>query len=901
MRTVFLTFMVFHVTLTLSPVLKGEEVPKESAAQIVELTAFSGGQLTDDKKGLRLTGGYATLDGPNDWSGYDSLIFETDLEADEPTSFTVEIRDTETKGYWTRVNYLSIIPPGKSTFTLPLNQLYVGEKSRPGRNLLLDRITRFVLVLDQQPKGAVTFSNMRLVRNEAPPMFDGLWAFDFGLASGPVMDGFTQITPATQYSEARGFGLKDAKIWRAFDMLQPEPLYQDCIAIESGGLAVDLPNGKYRVVLNLNHPGGFWGENQIYHERTVLANGTPVVQDTMDGERFYQWYFRFFDQDDLPTDNTFDKYQKDAYQEKIFDVEIKDGQLFLEFCGANWANCVSSVILFPTNRMKEGEDFLKYVTEKRRFYFDNYFKRVLRRPTGDPPATSREDERRGYIVFKRDFMEDVYYNDTPWQGERTEKFSGDAFAGEYEPITFSLVPLRDLGTVSVKVSDLKGTAGTIPTSAIDVGYVSYRLSRVTMEGSVYTIAPRLIMPRAQVDMPKDITRTFWLTVKAPADVAAGLYAGKITITENGRNFEMPLTFLVRNGTLDDADIPVGPWGHSIEIPWKADATSRELYEQLKRASLAKIREYGFNCATGIPTIPYRGFTAGRPILDFTQADADMKLLRELGYRAVCDYGTGIQGINKYLKDEAAMRAAGKTDYSEFVRSIYTDIQQHAEAANWIPVYYYLADEPVDDAMAPSIANAEAYKKAFPTGPPFFTVASSYAGNDPNDPHLRFAKACHVVSWNTHSEDSLRLLHEAGGAWAFYNGSNRWTMGDYMYKCVREYAMKFRLVWHYNCAAGNPYYALDSREDDYAWANASPDGTLILSMEFERLREGLEDYRRLITLERLAQGKGDEAGKQLIEERMKSFRIGQRDHDKIFPMSDWREFRSKVSEAIERLQ
>ena len=58
------------------------------------------------------------------------------------------------------------------------------------------------------------------------------------------------------------------------------------------------------------------------------------------------------------------------------------------------------------------------------------------------------------------------------------------------------------------------------------------------------------------------------------------------------------------------------------------------------------------------------------------------------------------------------------------------------------------------------------------------------------------------------------------------------MGDYMHKCVREFDMKFRLVWHLNCAAGNPYYTLDCREDDYAWVNASPSGTLIPSVEFE---------------------------------------------------------------------
>ncbi len=101
---------------------------------------------------------------------------------------------------------------------------------------------------------------------------------------------------------------------------------------------------------------------------------------------------------------------------------------------------------------------------------------------------------------------------------------------------------------------------------------------------------------------------------------------------------------------------------------------------------------------------------------------------------------------------------------------------------------------------------------------------------------------------------MKLLHEPGSDWAFYNGGNRWTFGDYMYKAAKQFGMKFRITWHWNAAAGDPYYALDCREDDYSWCNGSPDGQLIPSLYFERLREGLGDYRRLLTLARLAKEK-----------------------------------------------
>ena len=48
----------------------------------------------------------------------------------------------------------------------------------------------------------------------------------------------------------------------------------------------------------------------------------------------------------------------------------------------------------------------------------------------------------------------------------------------------------------------------------------------------------------------------------------------------------------------------------------------------------------------------------------------------------------------------------------------------------------------------------------------------------------------------------------------------------MYKAAKQFGMKFRISWHWNCVAGDPYYALDCREDDYAWCNARPTGKLI---------------------------------------------------------------------------
>jgi len=127
----------------------------------------------------------------------------------------------------------------------------------------------------------------------------------------------------------------------------------------------------------------------------------------------------------------------------------------------------------------------------------------------------------------------------------------------------------------------------------------------------------------------------------------------------------------------------------------------------------------------------------------------------------------------------------------------------------------------------------------------------------------------------------------------------------MFKAAHQFGMKFRVSWHWNCAAGDPYYALDCREDDYAWCNASPDGHLIPAIHFEQLRQGLGDYRRLLTLSRLAKEKpgtpAARAAEKLIQSRLSSFKLGQRDHDPLFGPDDWTAFRRKLDDAIEALR
>jgi hypothetical protein len=86
---------------------------------------------------------------------------------------------------------------------------------------------------------------------------------------------------------------------------------------------------------------------------------------------------------------------------------------------------------------------------------------------------------------------------------------------------------------------------------------------------------------------------------------------------------------------------------------------------------------------------------------------------------------------------------------------------------------------------------------------------------------------------------------------------------------------------------------------------APTRQLVPSVEFMRIAAGLDDYRHLLTLARLAKAKaGTPAAQQaeaLIRDRMAAFHLGQFDPDPHFGVDGWATYRRQLADAIEKLQ
>ncbi len=75
--------------------------------------------------------------------------------------------------------------------------------------------------------------------------------FDFGTATSPVATGFTQVTEATTYSSARGFGWLSGTILSNDHPSEADPLKRDLNYSSQGVFVVDVTNGTYDVKLTI--------------------------------------------------------------------------------------------------------------------------------------------------------------------------------------------------------------------------------------------------------------------------------------------------------------------------------------------------------------------------------------------------------------------------------------------------------------------------------------------------------------------------------------------------------------------------------------------------------------------------------------------------------------------------
>ncbi len=158
-----------------------------------------------------------------------------------------------------------------------------------------------------------------------------------------------------------------------------------------------------------------------------------------------------------------------------------------------------------------------------------FFTRQLTVPEQQSLPLNSDDVEKGFVIFSRDFQRYVYPWTIPAEEERADTLHLSMGRNDFEPLTFSIYPIRDLGDVRVSVSDLEGPGGEkISSLNVKVHVVKIMKKRSGSSGE-YKLIPRLLERANHTNIPIDYTTRFWLTVHADSTILPGSFSGSIRI------------------------------------------------------------------------------------------------------------------------------------------------------------------------------------------------------------------------------------------------------------------------------------------------------------------------------------------------------------------------------------
>jgi len=208
------------------------------------------------------------------------------------------------------------------------------------------------------------------------------------------------------------------------------------------------------------------------------------------------------------------------------------------------------------------------------------------------PKLRPDEEQRGYVVFRRHWMDLVFPNSIPQRAEITDKLEAFAAPGEYEPLTFCVRTLRDLRGLEINVRELISQNGD-RLAAPEVQLV--RCAPRTWQGEEWLYKngpvgvmnmPTYLEKARLLHVAAGRTVQFWLTLKTGDDATPGTYRGEVQIShEQGTTQNIEINVEVLPVRLLEPPHTLGFWDY--QRPYEGEIGSHDQLYQM-------MREHGTN-------------------------------------------------------------------------------------------------------------------------------------------------------------------------------------------------------------------------------------------------------------------------------------------------------------------
>ncbi len=744
---------------------------------------------------------YYTWTSPRDWSDSESVSLDLENVSTESFSLSVEIRDSESRDYWSRSNLSFNLRPGRQIITFP-TRLYAGESLRPGRVLDSRNIVSVILARGDAQEG-------RLIRLHALGLEAGLklskrgiQAFDFGPAGSSVMPGFVDVSAEHLYTPQRGYGWVGARFWNPYArscwVSGPDALSEDCLMPYAGEFRLDLPAGAYELALAIDHPGPFWGEFPTWERRRVFVNGKALVDESDDAAQSLKRYFRSEQLLPRNADELALHFGPGRVPLRRYEINHAGGPLLMAFENKECPDkpcfglAVSALLVAPQGKLRP---FLTELEALRRADFAQRFRWVPSKPRGAPaeklPELVASTTERDQVLAEFAFAKAAH-------DLRLVVHSADPQVVKSLSASWVQPRMRRLDPLGTSVGLIDDLVVQSSTARADAGQVL---------GALVEWKPEALeaSKRHQAD----------LRVLGPQ--------GEILATRS-------LSLRVRAKSLSSVPFALGPFGHEILERWWPEIQSTPRLQALRRQSLDLMRSIGLTGFSFEPRIVVKGKS-----FDFSEITQVMEEARARGFVALLGYGA------VFRDEDACHSKRSKADWSR----LFTQLEEESLQKNWLPLTLVMCDEPEGDELGRVLT----WVNSLP-------VRSKNA-------RVKWSVSTHIEKGSSSEHKSLAgktptaLLadfenSELKGPWIFYNNLSRWNFGYRTWALFEAGGLEARFAWTWNQNAADPFNPLDAREDDYRWCTSLASSQLACTLEFyQKVSRGVQDIRRALTLQLVA--------------------------------------------------
>ena len=657
--------------------------------------------------------------------------------------------------------------------------------------------------------------------------------FDMGSTDSALYDGAQRVTPTdSRWQSASGLSAYDAPtkgnpIWT-------NALSQDCVIGDaSNSFRLQAPAGKWYVYV-LCGTGGRWDRWKSQYWDFDVSVGGESWRCQIEAP---EWSGPI------------------RFPHRVF-TTTSNGAIEVKLAPrSKWT--LSGIIAWRPQDGKAAREVIEKVEQWAPKEEMAKWKEGVRSPAGPAPAISPRDQKRGFYLWRRHWATPIYPGTNPTPDELDPTLRIFASPGEYEPVTFTVRPLRRVQRAQVEVNGLP-----IPADRIVVRRARYvKARRNYSDFGLYRIVPDILDRWESGGLAADENATSWITIHLPDDAQPGLYHGRVTFAADGRTAELPLDLRILDVRLKED--PEHTYAIYYDDPLERvagapDDASRQHWihqAEMQRGDMAAHGTRNITLSCWSPAADENGkFDMADA---FRLLDAQLTMNERFGFQPPYMVSISSESVyEKYMKHPLKSHLEGVqmppdaffTEITAMVRAI----EEERKRRGWPEFVYQPYDEPSSDPQvvgfmvrlfqAVKAAGVRTYTTAAPEKPgyqpfkPYIDVWCTQTFLPGRDAALADMKARGVEYWCYPNDISGENDHTPVAGARMTYGFGFWRSGF------------LRLIpWIYQYSIGDPFNYLDGDNMDFM-VRSEADGTPLPVALWEGFREGYDDMRYIYTLQ-----------------------------------------------------